>query len=112
VLLSAIEDHVDPNDARFATFVMVATCAAKGRDTVLFAPSLPPRRLPRSPARASVVRSDDAAGVGAVVAVSGLLTARLAAGAGWAADPGDQAGCRDAAGYARQIGALLAGSGP
>jgi hypothetical protein len=59
------------------------------------------------------MRSEDGeGGADAVVAISGLLTARLAQTAGWATDPGDQAACRDAALYARQIQAMLTGSGP
>src|SRR6266571_8325929 len=70
VLLSAIEDHEDPGDPRFTTFVMAATCAANGRDAVLFAPSLPPRRLPRPSAGASAACPEEAkAGADAVAAV-------------------------------------------
>lgn len=113
VLLSAIENHEDSSDPRFVSFVMAATCAANGRDAVLFAPSLPPRQLPWAPAGSGTIHPESAeSGADAVVAVSTLLTARLAQAAGQAADPGDRAGCQDAARYARQIQAMLTGSGP
>jgi hypothetical protein len=107
VLLSALEDHEDAGDPRFAAFVMAASCAANGRDAVLFSPSLPPRRLARQPP-ATLPYGDEKNGADAIAGLAGLVAARLTQAAGWAVLAGDQTGCRDAARYGRQIEAILA----
>jgi hypothetical protein len=113
VLLSVLERHEDPGNARFAAFVSAATCAANGRDAVLFTPSLPPRQLPRPPGEADAAHAPGQGnGLNAAIAASALLVARLSRAAEQAADPADRLGCRTAAGYARQIHVLLTGSGP
>jgi len=48
-VLAVLCNHQDPADDTFITFVMAATCAANGRDAVLFAPSLPAHRLHATP---------------------------------------------------------------
>jgi len=113
VLLLLLERHEDSGDARFAAFVSAATCPANGRDAVLFTPSLPPRQLPRPPGESGLA---DAPGQtnepDAAIAVSALLEVRLSQAAEQSADPADRLGRRTAAGYARQIHVLLAGSRP
>lgn len=113
VLLVILERHEDPSDARFAAFVSAATCAANGRDAVLFTPSLPSRQLPRPAGESGPIDAPDQGnGPDAAVAVSLLIKARLSQAAEQSADPADRLGCRTAAGYARQIYFLLTGSGP
>jgi hypothetical protein len=113
VLLSVLERHEDPGNARFAAFVSAATCAANGRDAVLFTPSLPPRQLPRPPGEGDAACAPSMGNeLNAAVAVSALLVARLSQAADQVAHPADRLGCRTAAGYARQIHVLLTGSGP
>jgi hypothetical protein len=109
VLLSVLEDHEDPDDPRFTAFVMAATCAANGRDAILFTPSLPPRQLPRPPGGNGAVPPAGDNGVADVVAVSALLAARLDQTAGQASSPGDQAGCQNAAHWAREIHRMTSG---
>src|SRR6266568_4569005 len=60
-MLPVIWDHQDPSDGMFIPFVMAATCAANGRDAVLFAPSLPPRRHHPAATRETRRRSRPAA---------------------------------------------------
>lgn len=110
-LLSAIEEHEDPTSPRFVPFLMAGTCAANGRDAILFAPSLPPRQLPRPPSHVALPddmpnRADEA------VAISTLLADRLIQAATWCVDDGDQASCASAAACARQIQQLLTSGGP
>jgi hypothetical protein len=109
VLLLVLEGHEDPGNARFAAFVSAATCAANGRDAVLFTPSLPPRQLPRPPGEGDPDHGND---LDAAIAASTLLMTQLSQAAEQAANPADRLGCRTAAGYARQIHTLLTGSGP
>jgi hypothetical protein len=113
VLLLLLERHEDPGDARFAAFVSAATCAANGRDAVLFTPSLPSRQIPRQPGESGPAGPPDQGNeLDAAIAMSALLEVRLSQAAEQAADPADRLGCRTAARYARQIHGLLTGSGP
>ena len=112
-LLSALWDHVDPGEAGFIPLLIAATFAANGRDAVLFAPSLPPRRLPTSSAPDPAPEESSGKGAdGDLAGLSLLLASRLAEAAALAPDHGDQAACHDAANYARQIHDLLTASGP
>jgi hypothetical protein len=106
-------DHQDPADDTFVTFVLAATCAANGRDAVLFAPSLPAHRLHATPeAEQDPHRGSAGDAVSVLAALSHLLVARLVQAAAWARDHGDRAACHDAARSAREIHSLLTGSGP
>jgi hypothetical protein len=112
-LLSALWDHVDPGEAMFIPHLMAANCAANGRDAVLFAPSLPPRRLPTSLVLDPMPVEDSGEGAdGALADLSLLLASRLADAATCAPDRGDRAACHDAAGYAQQIHDLLTAGSP
>jgi hypothetical protein len=103
----------DPATGLFAAFVMAAASAADGRDAVVFAPSLPPRRdygaamtgegAPGGDGAERV--ADDAAGL------SRLLVSCLARAAGSTADPGDRDACEQAARCARELCELLGGTG-
>jgi len=112
-MLAAIEGVADPGDGMFIPLVMAAASTADGRDAIGFAPSLPPRRL--HPAAALEV-PDPAETVGAVAgalaALSGLLADRLADAGRCAPGRLDRAACLDAARWAREVRAFLAGGGP
>ena len=112
-MLAVIRAHEDPDDDLFIPLVMAAASAADGRNALAFAPSLPPHRL--HPPAAGEERS----GAGPareitrqLVALSELLATRLTEAVDAAQDPADRAACTDAARSARDIHALLTGSGP
>jgi len=112
-ILAVIGGYEDANDALVVPLLLAATQAANGRDAVLFAPSLPARRLHQPQRVGEELERGSAQDV--IVAVTGLcqlLASRLAHTAAAAADVADRAACRDAARHAQQICALLAGSGP
>jgi hypothetical protein len=110
--LAVLCDHQDPADDMFVTFIMATTCAANGREAVLFAPSLPPHRLHTTPqAREDPHRGSAGDAVSALAALSQLLVARLVQAAAWARDHGDRTACHGAARSAREIHSLLTGSG-
>ena len=108
-LLSIIRAHEDPADGLFIPLVTAAASAAEGRNAITFAPSLPPRRL--HPATAAAELGDTNITVG-LAALSELLATRLMDAAHDAPDRGDQAACHTAARCARDIHALLTGTGP
>jgi len=110
-MLSVIRDHEDSADGMFIPFVMAATCAANGRDAVLFAPSLLPRRLHEQSAVGPHQGSAEAA-ADAIAVLSLLLASQLAEVAGSAPEHEDRAACQDGARCAQQIHDLLTGPGP
>ncbi len=111
-MLSVIRAHEDPGSDWFTAFVMAGTCAANGRDVILFAPSLPPNRLHPPLADTMAPGQGSMETIAEVVAsLSGLLAARLARVAGSAPDPRDGEACQRAARYARDMQGLLTGSG-
>ena len=112
-MLPVIRAHEDPGSGWFTAFVMAGTCAANGRDAILFAPSLPPKRLHPLPADTTAPGQGSVGTIAGVVAsLSGLLAARLAQAAASTPDPRDREACQRAAGYARDLQSLLTGSGP
>jgi hypothetical protein len=112
-VLAVLQDRQDPADSMFIPFVMAATCAANGRDAVLFAPSLPAHRLHGAPEAEDDPHHGPAGDIVAVLAVlSQLLVARLVQATERARDHGDQTACHDAARNAQGIHSLLTGSGP
>jgi hypothetical protein len=110
-MLSVIRTHEDPAESVFIPLVMAAASAADGRNAIIFAPSLPARRLhpPESADQPGDVAA--AAIMAELAALSELLATRLAGAARFALDPGDQTACRDAARSASEIFTLLTGSG-
>ena len=87
--------------------------AANGRDAVLFAPSLPPRRLHDQPApEVAEPMADRPAVTTALVELSRLLASRLEHQASLLPASGDRSACQDAARCAQQICDLFAGKGP
>ena len=135
-ILAVIGDHEAPTAAVDIPLVMAATQAANGRDALLFAPSLPPRRVhQRRPETAQSPWPDAAAFsdqhpqrrnprrlhhratsapdiAAAVAAVSMPLATQLAHTARTIATGSDRAACQDAAEYAQAICGLLARAGP
>ena len=135
-ILAVIGDHEDTTAAVDIPLVMAATQAANGRDALLFAPSLPPRRVhQRRPETAQSPWPDAAAfsdqhpqrrnprrlhrqatgapGIAAAVAALSMpLATHLAHTARTIATGADRAACQDAAGYAQAICGLLARAGP
>jgi len=110
VLLSAVEEHQDPASVMFVQFVYAATCAANGRDAILFAPSLPTR--PLHPADAAVNSQVSASDVPDLAALSKKLYLVLAQAASVVASQDDRAACHHAAGHAADIYRLLTGAEP
>ena len=109
-ILAVIGDYEDASDALVVPLLLAATQAANGRDAVLFAPSLPARRL-HQPQR--VGERGSAQDIAAAVAgLCQLLASGLAHTAATAAAAADRAACQDAARHARAVHALLTGSGP
>src|SRR6266516_2518835 len=76
-VLALLQDHQDPDDGMFIAFVMAATCAANGRDAVLFAPSLPAHRLHQAPETGDGRQGAADEVVSVLAALSQLLVARL-----------------------------------
>ena len=112
-MLAVIRAHEDPDDGLFIPLVMAAASAADGRNALAFAPSLPPHRLhppaageqPAGPGPAREITRQ-------LAALGGLLATRLTEAAGTAQDPADRTACTDAACSARDVHALMTGSGP
>ena len=111
-ILAVIGDYEDASDALVVPLLLAATQAANGRDAVLFAPSLPARRLHQLRVGEELERGSAQDVIAAVAGLCQLLASGLARTAAAVADGADRAACRDAARHARQIHALLTGSGP
>jgi hypothetical protein len=112
-ILAVIGDYEDARDALVVPLLLAATQAANGRDAVLFAPSLPARRLhqPR-PAGEELEQGSAHDVISAVTGLCQLLAFGLTQAAATAAAAADRAACQDAARHVRQIHALLTGSDP
>jgi len=111
-ILSVIGGFEDASDVVDVPLLLAATQAANGRDAVLFAPCLPPRRLHQPQQAGEEPQRGSAQDIPAAVAkLSMLLGARLAHTAGTMAAGADRAACQDAARYARAIHDLLTGAG-
>jgi hypothetical protein len=113
-MLLALRAAENPASGLFAAFVMAAASAADGRDTVAFAPSLPPRPGTQASADGDAELAGESAEAVAesLAALTRLLTVRLARAGASAPDPGDRAACADAAWCAEYIYGLLHSSGP
>ena len=111
-ILAVIGDHEDTTSAVSIPLVLAATQAANGRDALLFAPSLPPRRLHQTQPEEQKPPPAAADITAAVAGLGMLLAARLMRTASIVVAGPDRAACQDAAGYARAICGLLAGAGP
>ena len=112
-MLSVIRAHEDPDDGMFIPLVMAAASAADGRNAIVFAPSLPPRRLHQRTAEEQIHEPGPVQAIASrLAALSELLATRLTEVVRSASDPGDRTACTDAARSARDIQALLTASNP
>jgi hypothetical protein len=112
-ILSVIGDYEDASGGLAVPFLLAASQAANGRDAMLFAPSLPARRLHQPHQEAEQPGRGSAKDVASAVAgLCQLLASQLAHIAGAATAPADRAACQDGAHYARQAHALLTGNTP
>jgi hypothetical protein len=111
-ILAVIGGYEDASDALVVPLLLAATQAANGRDAVLFAPSLPARRLHQLRVGEELERGSARDITAAVTGLCQMLASWLAHTAGTAAAAADRAACLDAARHARQIHALLTGGGP
>ena len=112
-ILAVIGDYEDVSDSLAVPLLLAATQAANGRDAVLFAPSLPARRLHQPQRVGERLERGGAQDIAAAVAgLCQLLASGLAHTAATAAAAADRAACQDAARHAQAVHALLTGSGP
>ena len=112
-MLAVIRAHEDPDDGLFIPLVMAAASAADGRNTLAFAPSLPPHRLHPPAAGEERSAASPAPEIARQLAALGeMLATKLTEAAQSAQGPADRAACTDAARSARDIHALLTRSGP
>jgi hypothetical protein len=112
-ILAVIGDYEDASDALVVPLLLAATQAANGRDAVLFAPSLPARRLDQLRVGEEPERGSAQDVIAAVSGLCQLLASGLArTAAADVTDVADRAACYDAARHAQQIHALLTGGGP
>jgi hypothetical protein len=111
-ILAVIGDYEDASDGLAVPFLLAATQAANGRDAVLFAPSLPARRLHQLRVGEESEQGSAQDITTAVTGLCQLLASGLAHTAATVANVADRAACQDAAHYAQAVHALLTGSGP
>jgi hypothetical protein len=111
-ILAVIGGYEDASDGLVVPLLLAATQAANGRDAVLFAPSLPARRLHQLRVGEEPGRGSAQDVISAVAALCQLLASGLARTAAGVADGADRAACQDAARHARAVHALLTGGSP
>lgn len=109
-MLAVIRQNDDPDTGFFVPMVMAGASAGDGRDYVLFAPSLPPRRLHPGQPEGNGQRS--LAGQAAADWLAGLcgtLASRLGEAAMSAGAAGDREACLGAARCAGEVRELMGG---
>lgn len=106
-MLPALHEQQDPAGGAFTTFVMSAVVAARGRNALLHAPSLPSAVSGRA-AEGSTRRVTALEAATTLAALGHLLDARLTVAATLASASGDRSACLDGARQARRLAALLA----
>lgn len=105
-----IRQHDDPSTGFFVPMVMAGASAANGRDAILWAPSLPMRRLHPERQTGNGQRPVTAqAAASWLLSLCEVLAGRLAETAESAAEPGDRDACLHAARHAREIHGLMGG---
>jgi hypothetical protein len=112
-MLTVIRQHDMPDTEMFVPMVLAGASAGNGRDSILFAPSLPPRRL--QPDTAAEDGQRPMAGRAAadwLTHLCDVLASRLTEAAASADAPGDRQACVDAASCAREIHALMGDGQP
>lgn len=109
-MLGIIRRYQDGGGPFYAALVFAAAAAANGRDAMLFAPSMPPRQLHDQ--IDTVVSGGPEAVAAAIALLSEAVVGRLTATAALVSVGGDRVAWRDGAWYAREIHALMTGTGP
>jgi hypothetical protein len=109
-MLGIIRRYQDGGGPFYAALVFAAAAAANGRDAMLFAPSMPPR--PLHDQIDTVVSGGPEAVAAAIALLSEAVIARLPETAAVVGADGDRVACRDGAWCAREIHALVTGTGP
>ena len=110
-MLSVIQPFQDPASEWFTPFVMAAASAADGRDSLLFAPSLPNSPMSAVPAGPDTPTAQSSRDVArAVAGLSRLAVGQLARAAASARDGGDRSACQHAIRCAQDICELLSGT--
>ena len=111
-ILAVIRQHDHPASDYFVPMVMAGAAAGNGRDCLLWAPSLPPRRLSDERQADSEQRPPTArAAASWLASLCDVLVSRLMSAAEVAPEPGDRDPCLGAAGQAREIRGLMRGDG-
>ena len=112
-MLTVIRQHDKPDTEMFVPMVLAGASAGNGRDSILFAPSLPQRRLHPDTAGEDGLRPmAGRAAAGCLTRLCDVLASRLTEAAAPAVTPGDRQACLDAARSAREIQALMGGGQP
>ena len=109
-MLGMIRRYEDGGGPFYAALVFAAAAAANGRDAMLFAPSMPPRPLHEQ--IATVVSGGSEAVAAELALLSDAVIRRLTAAAAIVVADGDRGACRDGVWFAREIHALVTGTGP
>jgi hypothetical protein len=113
VMLTVIRQHDKPDTEMFVPLVLAGASAGNGRDSVLFAPSLPPRCLhPGMPGEEGQRPMAGRAAAYSLTQLCDVLASSLTEAAASADAPGDRQACLDAAQCAREIQALMGGGQP
>lgn len=111
-ILVVIRQHDDPASGYFVPMVMAGAAAANGRDYLLWAPSLPPRRLSDEPQADSDQQPPSApAAASWLASLCDVLESHLISAAEFVVQSGDREACLGAAGQAREIRGLMRGGG-
>jgi hypothetical protein len=109
-MLGIIRRYEDGGGPFYAALVFAGAAAANGRDAMLFAPSMPPRSLHE---QIDTVVSGGSEAVAAELALlSQAVIGRLTEAAAIVDVERDRGACRDGVWFAREIHALVTGSGP
>jgi hypothetical protein len=109
-MLTVIRQHDKPDTEMFVPMVLAGASAGNGRDSILFAPSLPPRSLHPEMAREEGQRPlVGRAAADLLTQLCEVLASRLTEAAASADASGDRQACLDAARCAREIHALIGG---
>ena len=109
-MLGIIRRYEDGGGPFYAALVFAAAAAANGRGAMLFAPSMPPRSLHE---QIDTVVSGGSEAVAAELALlSEAVVGRLTEAASIVVVEGDRGACRDGVWFAREVHALVTGTGP
>jgi len=112
-MLTVIRQHDNPDTEMFVPMVFAGASAGSGRDSIIFAPSLPQRRLhPDTTGEDGLRPMARRAAADLMSHLCDVLASRLTEAAAPADGLGDRQACLDAARAAREIQALMGGGQP